>query len=294
MKLLPAALVLLLVLASCKNGKAARDGVVSAMPAATEVAAPLAEMPDEVAEPEVADTLATDADTLALPVVQNEAFSDFIFTYARNDTFQRERTLFPVPYHNVTGFEKLTRKRWQHDSLFIGNDYYTLLFDKEEDMDVEGDSLRNEVQVEWIFLHTNLVKEYHFKNGRHGWMLNSIRFRPVQKSQDDDFLTFYLQFATDSVFQRNHIHSPLKYVTIDPEDEFSILETTMEKDQWFAFRPTLPIHKLSNIDYGQDNEDLSETKILKLNGINNGFSNVLYFKKYANGWALYKFEDTSI
>ena len=40
--------------------------------------------------------------------------------------------------------------------------------------------------------------------------------------------------------------------------------------------------------------DDSPTKILALKGIGNGFSNILYFRRKAGEWELYKFEDTSI
>ena len=48
------------------------------------------------------------------------------------------------------------------------------------------------------------------------------------------------------------------------------------------------------VDRIQKNEDLSDTKILKVNGIGNGYSNIFYFRKRSKGWELYKYEDTSI
>ena len=78
------------------------------------------------------------------------------------------------------------------------------------------------------------------------------------------------------------------------DDDFSILETSLDLNQWFAFKPALPTDRLSNINYGQRNDDNSPTKILALKGIGNGFSNILYFRRKAGEWQLYKFEDTSI
>ena len=49
------------------------------------------------------------------------------------------------------------------------------------------------------------------------------------------------------------------------------METTLDRDQWFAFKPELPSERLSNINYGQRNDDNSTTKILALKGIGNGF-----------------------
>ena len=76
----------------------------------------------------------------------------------------------------------------------------------------------------------------------------------------------------------------------------SVLETTLDLNQWFAFKPTLPADRLSNINYGQKNTDNSSTKVLALKGIGNGLSNILYFKRKENSgeWELYKFEDVSI
>ena len=86
---------------------------------------------------------------------------------------------------------------------------------------------------------------------------------------------------------------------VDPEEWVTVVvelkgETTLDVDQWYAFRPVMPADRLSNINYGQKNEDLSDTKILKVNGIGNGYSNIFYFRKRSKGWELYKYEDTSI
>ncbi|MCQ5174983.1 DUF4348 domain-containing protein, partial [Bacteroides fragilis] len=74
----------------------------------------------------------------------------------------------------------------------------------------------------------------------------------------------------------------------------SILETTLDLNQWFAFKPALPADKLSNINYVQQNDDNASHKILALKGIGNGFSNILYFQRKDSGLELYKFDDTSI
>lgn len=50
-------------------------------------------------------------------------------------------------------------------------------------------------------------------------------------------ILFYERFSRDSLFQQERLHEPLYFVTADPEDEFQILETTLEPGQWFAFRP---------------------------------------------------------
>ena len=282
MKKLVLGFLLLAFLISCGNKKAKMD------PFAT-----IAEMVDSAGYK--ADTLQeAEVKEEPKPMVADELFDDFIFNYASDDALQRQRTVFPLPYYDRDTPLKIEADFWKHDYLFTKENCYTLLFDKEEDMDMVGDTTLTSVQVEWIFLKTRMVKRYYFERKRGMWMLEAINLREMEKGENEDFVEFYTRFVRDSVYQSKHISHPLQFITIDPDDEFSILETTLDVDQWYAFRPVMPTDRLSNINYGQKNEDLSDTKILKVNGIGNGYSNIFYFRKRGKGWELYKYEDTSI
>lgn len=282
MKKLLLGFLLLAFLISCGNKKAKMD------PFAT-----IAEMVDSAGYK--ADTLQeAEVKEEPKPMVADELFDDFIFNYASDDALQRQRTVFPLPYYDRDTPLKIEADFWKHDYLFTKENCYTLLFDKEEDMDMVGDTTLTSVQVEWIFLKTRMVKRYYFERKRGMWMLEAINLREMEKGENEDFVEFYTRFVRDSVYQSKHISHPLQFITIDPDDEFSILKTTLDVDQWYAFRPVMPTDRLSNINYGQKNEDLSDTKILKVNGIGNGYSNIFYFRKRGKGWELYKYEDTSI
>lgn len=251
---------------------------------------------------DMVDSIAHKADTLPQaevkeepkPMDADELFDDFIFNYASDDVLQRQRTVFPLPYYNVDTPSKIEEQNWEHDYLFTKQSYYTMLFDREEDLDMVCDTTLKSVQVEWIHLKTRMMKKYYFERKKGMWMLEAINLREIEKGEHDDFVAFYTHFVTDSVYQSKHISKPLQFVTIDPDDEFSILETTLGINQWYAFRPTMPSERLSNINYGQKNEDNSNTKILKVNGIGNGYSNIFFFRKHGGRWELYKYEDTSI
>ena len=56
---------------------------------------------------------------------------------------------------------KIEERFWKHDYLFTKQNY-TLLFDRESDMDMVGDTALKSVQVEWIYLKTRMVKKYYF------------------------------------------------------------------------------------------------------------------------------------
>lgn len=282
MKKLIAGVILLVILGSCGNKKAKID--------------PFASITKEV------DSIRHQADTVHLeklpedpkPTQADESFDDFIYNFASDAVLQRQRVKFPLPYYN--GDEKLNieKTHWKHDDLFTKQHYYTLLFDKEEDMDLVGDTSLTSVQVEWIFVKTRMMKKYYFERIKGAWILEAINMRPIEGDEKEDFVDFFSHFATDSLFQSKRVREPLSFVTADPDDDFSVLETTLDLNQWFAFRPVLPVERLSNINYGQRNDDNSTTKILALKGIGNGFSNILYFRRRGGEWELYKFEDVSI
>lgn len=224
----------------------------------------------------------------------DESFDDFIYNFASDDDLQRKRIKFPLPYYKGDEKIKIEECYWKHDNLFTKQSYYTILFDREEDMDLVGDTSLTSVQLEWIFLNTRMVKKYYFERVEGTWILEAINLRPVERGESESFVDFFKRFASDSLFQSQRVQEPLAFVTTDPDDDFSILETTLDLNQWFAFKPELPTERLSNIIYGQQNDDRSSTKILALKGVGNGFSNILYFRRKSRGWELYKFEDTSI
>ncbi|MDR0895729.1 MAG: DUF4348 domain-containing protein [Prevotellaceae bacterium] len=181
--------------------------------------------------------------------------------------------------------------------LFGGDNYYTLLFDREKEIELEvmDDAEWDSIQVEWTTLKTRTTKTVCYKREEGIWQQQDSCEQYVEPTEgNDDFLSFYIRFAADSLYQQSHIAEPLVFITIDPDDESSILETTLEPGQWYAFRPQLPVERLTNINYGQQNHNTSHTKVLKVNGVGNGYSVLLYFKKTAREWQLYKFEDTGI
>ena len=282
-KLLTGCLALVLC-TSCGNGKNGTDPFDA-----------LTRMVDSVGFPSTSVS-AIDSAVVLKPLEADELFDDFIFNYALDRTLQMQRTVFPLPYDCNGELKRIEKDAWQHDNLFAEQNFYTLMFDRERDMDVVGDTALTSVQVEWLYLQQREVQRYYFQRKRGMWMLDSISRHkiPEEENMRSGFISFYARFVTDSLYQRQHIHSPLMFVTLDPDDEFSILETTLDVDQWYAFRPIMPIDPLSNICYGQPNNPNSSTKILKVNGIGNGYSNIFYFRKRHGEWELYKYEDTSI
>lgn len=281
--------VALLLLVSCGNKKKQIEPAVVVSDTVDTI--PIIQEEEEDME----DTaFLADPEEPALPSTGNESFDDFIYVFAGDTAFQLSRIKFPLPYYEGDKPLRIEKKDWTHDELFVKQSYYTLLIDKEEDVDWEYSDSLTSVQVEWIYLKTGLVKKYYFERVGGKWMLEALNFRPIFKPKRAEFVEFFTRFVADSLYQVQHIRQPLEFITTDPDDDFSILETTLDTEQWFAFKPILPDERLSNIIHGQEIPDNSPYKILQLKGIGNGFLNTLFFRRKGNGqWELYKFEDTS-
>lgn len=274
--------LLLLVLASCA-GNRKQNVVIPESSSGQEDTLVL--QPDSVVlEEEQDNSRPTEADGL---------FEDFVFNYASNKNIQRQRTVFPLPLYKDDRVEKIDEKHWKYDPIFVKLGYYTLFFDSENDMDLASDTTMKSVQIEWINLQNNREKKYYFEKLNGMWMLEAVNLCEVKKD-DMEFYEFYRNFVSDSIYQSHHVPASIQYVTLDPDDEFSILETTLNYTQWRAFNPTLPDKILININYGQKLAPDSRNRILKVCGVANGFSNVFYFNKRDNEWRMYKYEDTSI
>ncbi len=242
------------------------------------------------------DSLVVDNNETSLVIEDEELFDDFIYNFASDYSLQMKRINFPLAFSNQGALSKIDKSKWEHDELFTAQNYYTLLFDREEDLDLVGDTTLTAVQVEWIYLKTQLVKKYFFVKERGTWCLDSLDISPIKNKNSEGFIEFLAEFANDSIFQVARVNDPLTFVTADPDDDFSVIETSLDLNQWFAFKPELPTEKLSNINYGQQQSANSNKKILALKGIGNGFSNILYFRRKPSlgYWELYKFEDVSI
>ena len=229
-----------------------------------------------------------------IPVTADESFSDFFYNFASDSVFQRSRIITPLPFYEGERVERYTKETWKFDPLFSREEVYTILFDTEEDMELEKDTSAHSVQVDWLYLQDRVIKRYYFERKNDSWFLEAINMEKMKEPKDtrEDFYDFYRHFVADSLFQDERLNDPLLFVTADPDDEFEIIETVLDKGQWFAFRPPMPV-RLSNIRYGQKDMPDPSVKIVEFKGFGNGFSNVLHFHCRHGIWKLVKFEDLS-
>lgn len=245
----------------------------------------------------VVDTLSLEEEVEEpiIPVAVDESFADFLYNFAVDEKLQRSRIVFPLPYYMDKEQDYIKKEDWQHDPLFSRQEFYTMLYDTMDDSELEKDTTSTSVRIEWIDLKSDKMKRYYFERIKGLWTLEAIDDASLPKEglAQEDFYEFYERFAGDSLFQVERVVNPLPFVAPDPEDEFQILETTLEKEQWFAFQPKLSADFLTNINYGQRLDNQSRTRVVELRGFGNGFNNLLYFRCRNGIWRLVRFEDLS-
>ena len=246
---------------------------------------------------ETGDTAAIDssfaeeelADEEPVPEAADELFDDFIFNFAANKRLQLERTVFPLEVRDDEGGEqKVERAGWKMEHFFMNQDYYTLIFDSQEQAEQQvKDTALSMATVEKIFLDEGRVMQYHFCRQRGRWMLSEVTRQSLPRNPNAQFLGFYQRFVSDSVFRHQSLSDQIDFVGPDPDNDFEQVEGVITPDFWDAFAPDLPKHLLYNIVYGKQNA-ASVQKILYLRGIANGLEVELTFRQKGGRWKLTK------
>lgn len=279
--------IILILMASC-NGKKTK---INPFEALTQAIDSVKSQQDSVRT----DTVAKEEIEEVIPATADESFADFVYNFASDREFQLSRVLFPLSVYNGKSVTRIERNDWKYDPMFSRLPVYTIIFDREDDIEVEKENKVKSVQVDWIYLRERRIKRYYFERKKDSWFLEAINMQNMRPAPQgtEDFYQFYTHFVADSTFQHERLAQPLAFVTPDPDDEFQILETVLDEGQWFAFRPPLLKEVLTNVRYGQSDSPNSRTKILDVKGFGNGFNNVLCFERRDGLWKLVKFEDLS-
>lgn len=231
-----------------------------------------------------------------LPTGVDLLFDDFMYLFSTDYDFQKQRINFPITFSSYKDSPvQIEADEWEHDNLLMGHTSYTLMFDKKSEMEIVGDSTCHAAEVEWYDMDRNELKVYSFERKNGVWMMEAIDLLSLDNLPERDFIDFYEKFVNDSLYQAKHVKNPLTFVTVDPDDDSSVLKTTLDLNQWFAFQPVLPSGFLSNIRLGKRGNKASNFKIVSIKGSGNGLSCTLFFRKGSNReWMLYKYEDVSV
>ena len=96
----------------------------------------------------------------------DEFFGDFIFSFIQDRRLQVERVRFPLKYVKMTAGKQITsvieKNAWKHERIFVSPEYYTVLFNNEDQMELENSTETKVVDIEKINLKKNFIKVFHF------------------------------------------------------------------------------------------------------------------------------------
>ena len=276
-RLIIVALALILLMFSCKGKQ--MDG------ASEEAAADTVD--STVLEDFDADTLELLIAETPMPRAADELFDDFLFNFAANKKLQMERVAFPLRTIRNGDTTFVNNREWQRERFFMRQDYYTVIFDDEKQMELVKDTFVNQAIVEKIYFNTGAVIQYMFHRIKGAWMLLEVKTEPLQSNNNASFLEFYHQFVTDSVFQAESLGETVKFVGPDPDDDFAQMEGILTPDTWPAFAPELPDRMIFNVVYGKPKRG-SNQKIFVMRGIANGLEVEMTFRLVGDHWKLMK------
>lgn len=224
-----------------------------------------------------------------MPKAADELFDDFIFNFAANKKLQTSRVKFPLKVMRGDEVSYVSKGQWQMEYFFMNQDYYTLLFNSEEEMErVQQSTTIEHAVVEKIYLEAKTVKQFVFDRVNGLWMLQQVIHMPLTESKNASFLMFYEQFSkNEDDYQAKHLSESVNFVGPDPDDDFGRMEGVITPDTWEAFAPDLPSNMIYNIVYGESQKETGR-KIFVLRGIANGLELELTFKHEGGKWKLTK------
>lgn len=223
-------------------------------------------------------------DTVMPPAAADGLFDDFVYNFMRNREFQLSRIKFPLSNFVDGQSQPISREHWTFDPLYSRSGMYTMLFDSEKATRSEKDTTIHHVVVEWIYLKTERVKQYHFTKEHGAWVLSSIDTHSLKKNANHDFYTFYARFSTDEKYQLKHISNPFDFKTFD-SDTFQPIDGVLDVNQWPDFKPELPTEVITNINYNQRYANNGQ-RVLVITSPSAGMSCTLSFKKQRGAWQL--------
>ena len=225
-----------------------------------------------------------------MPRAADELFDDFLFNFAANQKLQMERVAFPLPMVKGRDTVRVGREAWKMERFFMRQDFYTVLFDNEKQMELVKDTSVSEAIVEKVYFNTGAVLQYKFKRVKGAWMLLEQRTEPISANRNASFLNFYHRFVTDSLYQAESLSETVQFVGPDPDDDFAQMEGILTPDTWPAFAPELPDRMIYNVVYGTPSAP-SDKKIFVMRGIANGLELEMTFKQQDERWYLVKLVD---
>ena len=220
-------------------------------------------------------------------------FNDFLFAYLHNRALRQERTANPIRLeHTSRPAEMLEEFDPEFEFGFLSGEYFTTLYGNASQMMAEDDEEMDEdstVSLQRINLNDGTIRNFQFQREQGHWQLDAIREATFDDDDLGDFLRFYAQFCSDSLFQLHSVANPLRIVIQDSEDGEGSINGIIDASQWQSFCSEVPSGIISNIRKGQRYGQ--HRIVLRKSGLSNGLQEVFTFTREKGNWRLTKYEN---
>lgn len=274
-------LCVVVTLFSCNNGKSPESAIdVDSTIVETSVSPDtLNEVDEEIEEADESDRL-------------DSSFDDFMFAFTHSDRLQNKRILWPLAYTDADGeTKKINSLNCAAEFRFLKGDFFTVMYgDRAQVENQKLESNDSLVIVERIDLMEEKIRSYEFELLSGKWKLTSMHDVVFHESDIFDFLTFYARFSSDTLYQQAHVEQPLRVMVLDPEEDNTYIEGTINAEQWRTFCPDVPQGIISNIRYGVQKYN-PRKMLMQKSGSANGLQELFVFTKEDHEWRLTTYEN---
>lgn len=227
-----------------------------------------------------------------IPTSADELFNDFFYGFTTDQRFQLSRISFPLKGNEGGKVQRVSKEEWKADDKFIRQPFFSVIYERERDMAIQKDTSLNHVVVEYYDLQSETVEKFNFQRTNGQWQLSSFEKSSSIYGPNEDFIEFYSKFVSDSLFQKQSIHTPLRLITSEDDELGDGGDMELSIEDWFEFSSEMPLPRdvMTNINYGQPS--ISENrKILLVEGLSNGLSVKYKFDKMNGHWRLIEIEN---
>ena len=203
-------------------------------------------------------------------------FEDFIYQFWYDKEFQQMRS-------KIKGVDV--------SKLYNFYDYANYFYGSFKEKEEYSKDLTNEKYLSIFKPTENKKTTLSFEKIDGRWFLVKIQDFEFDFGNIENFEAFLYQFSTDSIFQKEHIKFPLKYVYADWEDDYEDKTDYLTEENVFQSN----FFENDNLAFFHNN-DISNKKQIKIHyrGIDNGILGYFYFEKFNNAWRLIESNDYSM
>jgi len=213
----------------------------------------------------VEDSLKSSVDTSV-----DICFDDFIHNFTCDKEFQSTR--------NKVGNVDISKLYGCH----IGYEYALYFYNSFNEKEVFNKDLTTEKYLSILNPTESKKTTLYFEKIDGRWFLVKIQDFGFDFNNIVNFEAFIYQFYTDSIFRKEYIKFPLKYVSIDYDNDYEEKTDYLEDSVYiYNFFEKGRLTFFHNKEIGKKNN----IKI-QYRGIDNGILGYFYFEKYNNTWRL--------